>query len=217
MQTLDPAGEWLRLSEHYRRLSDNTLLDLGRQTSDLTDVAQQVLAQEVASRGLKIQPKAPVAPRRPEWRPDSAESPYAEDRELLTICYVWSFADALKLQRLLDGASIPFYIGPEKATGVDTVTSNFAKGLGVQILRVGLPWAYPLFQDYFPSDVPPEELAVESDNVAIHCPRCRSTEVVFKTLDRGPQNSDGEPSSKFKWICDSCGREWEDDGLLTEE
>lgn len=37
MQTLDPAGEWLRLSEHYRQLGDDELVGLARQTTELTD------------------------------------------------------------------------------------------------------------------------------------------------------------------------------------
>jgi DNA-directed RNA polymerase subunit M/transcription elongation factor TFIIS len=220
MQTLDPAGEWLRLSEHYRQLSDDELVDLARQTSELTDVAQQTLAQEIANRRLKIPPEAPAAPRSPESQPDAAEdaeSPYAEDRELVVICTVWSLADALKVQSLLDTAGIPFYMGPEKAASVDAVTSNFANGLSVEIMRVGVPWARQVLQQYFPADEPPEEKADESDNLAIHCPKCHSTEVVFEDLDRGRENSEGKASSKFKWTCDSCGHEWEDDGLVTED
>jgi DNA-directed RNA polymerase subunit M/transcription elongation factor TFIIS len=220
MQTLDPAGEWLRLSEHYRQLSDDELVDLARQTSELTDVAQQVLAQEIANRRLKIPLEEPAAPRIPESQPDSAEdaeSPYAEDRELVVICTVWSLADALKLQRLLDTAGIPFYVGPEKAFGFDAATSNFANGLSVQIMRVGVPWAGQALQQYFPADVPPDEKVDESDNLAIHCPKCHSTKVVFEDLDRGLENSEGEPSSKFNWTCDSCGHQWEDDGLVTED
>jgi DNA-directed RNA polymerase subunit M/transcription elongation factor TFIIS len=220
MQTLDPAGEWLRLSEHYRQLSDDELVDLARQTSELTDVAQQVLAQEIANRRLKIPPEEPAAPRSPESQPNSAEdaeSPYAEDRELVVICTVWSLADALKLRRLLDTAGIPFYVGPEGAFGFDAATSNFANGLSVQIMRVGVPWAGQVLQQYFPADEPPEEKADESDNLAIHCPKCHSTKVVFEDLDPGPENSEGKPTSKFKWTCDSCGHEWEDDGLVTED
>jgi DNA-directed RNA polymerase subunit M/transcription elongation factor TFIIS len=218
MQTLDPAGDWLRLSEHYRQLSDDELADLARQTSELTDFAQQVLAQEIANRRLKIPPEEPAAPRSQGSQPDSAEdaeSPYAEDRELVVICTVWSLANALKVQRLLDTAGIPFYFGPEKATGADAVTSNFANGLSVQIMQVGVPWARQVLQQYFPADEPPEEKADESDNLEIHCPKCHSTEVVFENLNRGPENSEGKPSSKFKWTCDSCGHEWEDDGLVT--
>jgi DNA-directed RNA polymerase subunit M/transcription elongation factor TFIIS len=220
MQTLDPAGEWLRLSEHYRQLSDDELVGLALQTSEFTDVAQQALAQEIANRRLKLPPEESATARRPEPQPDSAEdgeSPYAEDRELVVIRTVWSLADALKLQSLLDRAGIPFYMGLEKATGVDAVTSKFANGLSVQIMRVGVPWARQALQQYFPGDEPPQEKADESDNVAIHCPKCHSTEVVFEDLDRGPENSEGKPSSKFKWTCDSCGHEWEDDGLVTEE
>jgi DNA-directed RNA polymerase subunit M/transcription elongation factor TFIIS len=220
MQTLDPAGEWLRLSEHYRQLSDDELVGLARQTSELTDVAQQALAQEIANRRLKVAPEASAAPRSPEPQPDSeedGESPYAEDRELVGICTVWSLADALRVQRLLDTAGIPFYIGPEKATGVDAVSSNFANGLSVQIMQVGVPWARQVLQQYFPADEPAEEKADESDTLAIHCSKCHSTEVVFEDLDRGPENSEGKPSSKFKWSCASCGHEWEDDGLVTEK
>ena len=220
MQTLDPAGQWMRLSEHYRQLSDDELIGLALQTSELTDVAQQALAQEIANRSLKLPSEESATPRSPEPQPDSAgdgESPYAKDRELVVIRTVWSLADALKLQSLLDTAGIPFYMGPEKATGVDAVTSNFANGLDVQIMQVGVPWARQALEQYFPADEPPQEKTDESDDVAIHCPKCHSTEVVFEDLDRGPQNLEGKPSSKFKWTCDSCGHEWEDDGLVTEE
>ena len=56
MDALDPVAEWQRLSELYRRMSDNELLVLARQSSELTDTAQQALAQEVSQRGLKLQP-----------------------------------------------------------------------------------------------------------------------------------------------------------------
>jgi hypothetical protein len=220
MQTLDPAGEWLRLSERYRQLSDGELLHLARQTSELTDVAQQVLAQEIGNRRLKIPTEERAAPPTPVSQPDSAEeapSPYAEDRELVLLRTVWSLADALELQRLLDTAGIPFYMGPEKATRVNPATSNFANGLSVQIMRVGVPWARRVLQQYFPADEPPDEKVDESDDFAIHCPQCHSTDVVFEDLDRGPKNSDGKPASRFQWTCDSCGQEWEDDGLLTED
>ncbi len=220
MQSLDPAGEWLRLSEHYRQLSDDELVGLARQTSKLTDGAQQALAQEIANRRLKIPPEEPAVPPSPEPEPESAEdgeSAYAEERELVDICTVWSFADALKLQRLLDSAGIPFYMGTEKARSVEAVTSNFADGLSVQIMQVGVPWARQALQQYFPADEPADEKSDESDNLAIHCPKCHSTEVVFEDLDPGPENSERNPVAKFKWTCDSCGHEWEDDGLVSED
>jgi hypothetical protein len=218
MDCLDPAAERLRLSEHYRQMTDGELISLARQTSELTDGAQQALAQEITTRRLTIPPAELPVPRNPVRPPDLVEdqdSAYAEDRKLVTVCEVWSFEDALKLQHLLDVAGIPFYIGPEKATGVETVTSNFATGLDVQIMNVGMPWAHLAMQNYFPKDEPPEEKPPEPDNLAVHCPRCHSTDVVLEDRERGPADPE-EKVSKFQWSCDSCGCGWEDDGLVTE-
>jgi hypothetical protein len=49
---IDPATEWRRLSEHYRSLSDAELRELGADSADLTEVAQQVLHDEMKTRGL---------------------------------------------------------------------------------------------------------------------------------------------------------------------
>ena len=50
MKLADSAGEWLRLSEHYRKLTDEQLLTLARHPASLTDDAQQVLRNEMSAR-----------------------------------------------------------------------------------------------------------------------------------------------------------------------
>src|SRR5438045_4162860 len=204
MEMIDPAGEFLRITERYRQMSDEELLLLIPQSSDLTDVAQQALATEIRSRGLKtegnveveqlaaeklkVENEKPSALRqgRPpafvlnepaqshdsygfdstpgdlseeasaeEFRAD--ESPYDEDRKLIELCTVWSLSDALKLQSVLDNAGIPFFIGPEKATGVDAVTSDFSDGLSVQVMLIGFPWARQAMKNYYPEDHPPPQ------------------------------------------------------------
>ncbi len=55
---IDPVTEWQRLTEYYRRMSDEELHELARDIADLTDTAQQVLRSEMSSRGLK-DPHAP--------------------------------------------------------------------------------------------------------------------------------------------------------------
>jgi hypothetical protein len=220
MDLIDQAGEWRRLAEHYRQMTDEELLALARQISELTEGAQDALKQEISNRRLKIPREEP--PRRPEPPPDvseDADDPYAEDRELTQIATVWSLRDALKLQYVLDVAGIPFYMGDEKATAADAVTSNFANGVPVKIMRVGWPWAWQAMQNYFPADEPADEkVDFESENfkVEVRCPKCRSTDVIFERLVSVPGNGDGRPGSKFKWTCDSCGHEWEDDGVVTQ-
>jgi hypothetical protein len=235
MDTLDPAGEYLRLAERYRQMGDEELLLLIPQTDELTPSAQQALAGEVRHRGLKLDAKADekasvkpsfAAPKsRPE--PPSLQAPtdddsldadatYEEERKLVELCTVWSLRDALKVQSILDGAGIPFFIGPEKATGVDHVTSNFANGVSVQIMQVGVPWAAPLMQNYDPQDEPTPKYNDVLDGLPVRCPRCNSEEVIFTGLTSAPGAPTDKSTQKFQWTCESCGETWEDDGVVKE-
>jgi len=249
MDTLDPAGEFLRISERYRQMSDDELLVLIPQSPELTPFAQQALANEVRSRGLKAEvevegPSAPSQFKASSFKPppaffehestkakfgDSASDDfpdadssddhdsYEEDRKLVELCTVWSVRDALRLQRILDAAGIPFFMGQEKATGVDEVTSDFADGVGVQIMLIGLPWARRAMQHYEPEDDPTPKENQELDELTVRCPKCQSAEVVFEGRAPGPGKAMEELSREFKWTCDSCGHQWEDDGIAKEE
>ena len=53
--------EWRRLTEHYREIGDEELLQLAAGVADLTETAQQALAQEMRSRGL-VDPRSPGQP-----------------------------------------------------------------------------------------------------------------------------------------------------------
>jgi hypothetical protein len=215
MDTVDQAGEWRRLAEHYRQLTDGELIDLSRKREELTAVAQQCLSNEVSGRRLKVEP-IEKAEARPTLVPEPADSPYAEERSLVTLCTAWSVRDALQIQTLLDRAGIPFYMGEERATGVDKVTANFAEGVGVCIMNVGLPLARGLLQDYFPKDVPPSEKNDELPDVFIRCPKCNSEDVVFEDMQDEDPATHQKIVQKYEWKCDSCGYEWEDDGVANE-
>lgn len=54
-----PDQEWRRLGEHYAGMYDEELLELARNYKDLTEMAQQVLRDEMKKRGLG----EPLAPR----------------------------------------------------------------------------------------------------------------------------------------------------------
>jgi DNA-directed RNA polymerase subunit M/transcription elongation factor TFIIS len=222
MEALNPAAEWLYLSERYRQMSDQELLALAGQNSELTAVAQQALAGEISQRGLKLQPEPLPAPPEPEPQPDATyDSLYDEDRKFVEICTVWSLSDAIQLQTLLDTAGIPFFMGPEKATGVEAVTSNFVNGVSVQIMNIGLPWARQAMMNYTPADEPGPKPEEELSELPVRCPKCHSEEVVFDRLIVDPMS---EPTTatdksqpKFEWTCDSCGHKWDDDGIVKDE
>jgi len=137
---------------------------------------------------------------------------------LVELCTVWSLRDALQLQTLLDRAGIPFFMGPEKATGVDQVTSDFLKGVGVQIMRIGLPWTRQAMLNYDPADEPGPKQDQELEELPVLCPKCGSTEVVLgRLVTESPTAKDSSPHPQFEWTCDSCGHQWEDDGIVSEE
>jgi len=256
MDIRDPAAEYLRISEHYRRMTDEEIQVLIPQSSELTPFAQQALASEIRTRGLqaeaseaKVENKKPAerSPFRPPTYPvrtfikhepprfrasseadshssDSEgdadhheEDPYEADRKLVELCTVWSVRDALKVQTILDRAGIPFFMGPEKATGVDEVTSDFSKGVGVQIMQIGLPWAGRAMLYYEPEDDPTPKEPENSDELLVRCPKCNSEEVVFEGGTSTLVVRTDDSSQKYRWSCDSCGYEWEDDGVAKEE
>jgi hypothetical protein len=245
MDRFDPAGEYLRIAEHYRQMSDEELLVLVPQSSELTPMAQQALASEIRQRGLKTEAadnklsapsqfkasrfRAPTASFEHESTKmkfrdsgdddvsdsDSSDDPdaYEEDRKLVDLCTVWSVRDALQVQTILDERGIPFFMGPEKAMGVDEVTSDFSKGVGVQIMQIGMFWARAGMGHYEPEDDPTPKEKEELEELPVRCPKCYSTEVVFEGLTSAPAMATDESSQKYKWTCDSCGNQWEDDGV----
>ena len=218
MTTLDAATEWRRLSELYRRMADGELLALARKQSELTDVAQGALANEMSFRKLKLTPEEPAAPARPERTIDPANlSPaYEEDRKLVEIRTVWSLADALQLQQVLDRAGIPFFMGPEMATGVDAVASNFANGVSVKVMNIGVPWAQQALQYYEPENEPKTEKEEQPTEVVVRCPKCHSTEVIFDDVQGDEPASEKDSAQEFEWTCDDCGHRWKDDGIVRE-
>jgi len=216
MDTLGPASESLRLAENYRQMSDDELIDLGQRPRELTDMAQGILAQEISSRKLKVpSPEDQLSRdriRAPEDAQD-AESPEEEkNRELVNLSTVWSRRDAGQLQKLLVNAGIPVYFGPEKVASVEEVRSSFADGLDVLVMRIARDSARNALKYYNPQDWPDEEKDTESEEFAIHCPKCHSTDVVFEDAG-GVEPEDDTITQKFDWECAACGYKWEDEGV----
>lgn len=229
METFDPAGEWLRLSERYAQMSDGELVALAEQKSELTDTARQALAGEMSRRGLKIEPPKPVEQPRPEPPPDS---PYAEDLKLVEVAKAWSLADAVQLQDLLERAGIPCFMGQEKAASADKVSSNFAEGVSVNVPQIGVPWARQAMENYSPQNEPPKPEGEGEEEAVAHCPKCHSTEIFYDRVIEEPEDDpeEDEPEeaeseeadsdeslAKYEWVCDTCGNRWAEDPVAEEE
>lgn len=218
------------MAEHYRQLSDGELIDLAQHPSELTEMAQAALQQEISSRRLKVPPVEEN--QETNWTPpddsDSDDSEYAEDRKLVGLNTVWSRRDAEQLQGILSQAGIPFCIGPEKATSVDEVRSSFSDGLEVQVMQAAFPYVQSCLRHYEPQDEPAEEKVEEDPDLAIHCPKCHSSDVVFEHLAGAQGSEEDDPEEidtneveresatkgrRFDWTCAACGYKWEDEGV----
>src|SRR6266853_2658859 len=220
---MDPCGRGLAAAPRtLSGMTDGELIAIARDRSQLTEIAQEILAQELSQRKLKVEPEeqptglestrraAMAASARKAG--DSANAgdldaadPYAEDRELFEICAVWSLRDALQVQSMLDVAGIPFFMGEEKATGVDSVTSNCSQGVSVQVMRIGWPWAVRALKHYEPKDEPASEKQEWDEDVDVRCPRYRSKDILFEELVETPNSA----SPKYKWTCSVCGHQWQ--------
>lgn len=223
MDSVDRVAQWQQVSEHYRSLTDDELIGIARDREDLTEIAQQVLAAELQTRGLKIPAEeakeVQAEPVLPNLEPDP-DDPYQEDRELVEIERVYSQRDAQQLESLLNEDGIPFYIGREKATRVEDVKSNFSEGVPVGVMRIGLPFATRARRDFRPQDDP--ERAKEQTEIdeaierplEVFCPKCRSEQVLLDASR--PDAAMTRTGTRYSWRCEACGKRWEDDGVMDE-
>src|SRR5205085_11940400 len=100
MRSINHAGEWLRLSEHYQRMTYGVLIGIAKDRGKHTEIAQQILSMELSTRKLKVEPEndqtanpdfaktarggAPLPPAHADTETSEyAGDPYAEDRELV--------------------------------------------------------------------------------------------------------------------------------------
>lgn len=202
----NPDKEWRRLAEHYASMYDEQLLDLAADFSDLTEMAQRVLRDEMLKRKLddpshQDQPPA-VAARfgfpepatlasRPDEGSEEGEAPheYTWKTELCS-CEEWS--QAWQVRETLRRAGIESWID----TSAQYV--QFAgRGPRVQVAADQLQQAREIISRPIPQEVIDEMNAEVPEFEPPKCPQCGAFEPILLTVE--PVNT---------WGCDICGKEW---------
>jgi hypothetical protein len=105
--TMDPQGERGRLSEIYAGKTDEELQQVDTQSDELTDIAQEVLREELARRRL---------PQNFE-QPNEAGQKELEFRDLVTIRTFWGLLEAELAKGLLDSAGIESFLFDDNMCG----------------------------------------------------------------------------------------------------
>ena len=215
----DPAEDWRRLTGLYRQTSDLELRELAADFSNLTAMAQQVLRDELRTRGLKL-PFAPGeillngAPlRRPRFaapRPDAyatggaRNSPVAYTWKTL-LCDCGEPEQAWQIREVLRQAGIESWIeGPGLYSPHAELDLTLPRVLVAadQLDEARLIAARP---------IPPEIVELSKmklpDFEPPRCPRCGAQDPLLEAVH--PVNV---------WKCEVCGEQWSDagDGLSDE-
>lgn len=207
--TDDIQRQWRELEENYSHMADEELESLASQAYELTDIAKQALRQQITTRSLQLTLNTNPPPAdEPEDEPRGDFNP--AELPLVNCIKVWSAEEALAVLDGLHKASIPAYLGPNLVEKVQDFHGNFEKGAGVMVREADEQRAYAaLSKVSMPGS---DESDDDSENDALpSCPKCGSEEIVFLDLDHSAV-SDGE-GEKFRWHCDACGHDWEDNGI----
>ncbi len=210
MSDLDVSKQWRVLEETYGQMGEEELRDLAGKAYDLTDIAKQALQAQISSRGLQISLR-----EHPAGAADHQEAePHGDfdpaELTLVSVAQVWDAAEARRVMKPLHAAGFAVYLGPENLEHVEDFHSSFDNGVEVRVRDVDQQRALHALS-LLPSekqDGPTEE---EQEYVA-RCPKCHSDEIVFEELVAAASAS-GPSSNSFRWRCDACGNEWEDDGV----
>jgi hypothetical protein len=144
--TIDPEKERGRLSEIYSSKTDEELQQVDTQSAELTDIAQEVLREELARRRL----------------PQNLEQPHVagqnelEFRDLVTIRAFWGLLEAQLARGLLDSAGIESFLFDDNMVRMDWFNANALGGVKLRVDTHNVEAANRVLQEVS-DDVEPEE------------------------------------------------------------
>ena len=210
----DPYEQRRRLSEHYSRMLDGELLKLANEYSDLTEVARQVLRDEMLKRGLGD----PLKPQELQQTPGrfrfergielegEEDSPSDEEDGEKAIEYTWktllceceSPEQASQVREVLFRAGIESWI--ENSGRRYASNWHYAGNIGIQVAADQLDQARTILAQPIPQDIVEESQVKVPEYENPECPGCGDPEPTL--LEADPVN---------RWGCEVCGREWTED------
>ncbi|HUX43641.1 MAG TPA: hypothetical protein VMV57_02720 [Terracidiphilus sp.] len=213
MQT-DPSRNWQALADIYSKKPDGELCELADDFANLTEVAQEVLRQEMNKRGLadptaaKTQQRRPQSPAEAQFGPPDGES--AEDGEdgeaaheytwKTPLCTGHSKEHAWQIKEMLRREGIECWID----VGQNAWEQSSPR---VMVAADELELAREVLAKPIPQEIVDESMGEAPEFEAPPCPACGTADPVLVGVD--PANL---------WQCEACGNEWSegDEGVSAE-
>ncbi len=203
----DPQRYWRDLTENYRQMSDGELLELGESRGDLTEMAQQVLRDEMRKRGLddakpadarNITGQPAVAhwesPRYRDMSRDASDEtdiPHEFTWKTL-LCECETSQEAWQVGETLRRAGIESWVMGSRSLWD-------ASGPRVQVAADQLEQAQAVLASPIPQEVIEESQKKMPEFELPGCPTCGASDPLLESAD--PVNT---------WLCETCGAEWSD-------
>ncbi len=208
---LDLNEEFRRLTEYYAQMYDGELVRLANQYASLTEVAQQVLRDEMLKRGLGDPTKPDEVQQDPgrlrfergvEINGDEASDTEAAVQSLeytwkTELCECNTHEQAWQIQEMLSRAEIESWLfDPTRSfpTNFLDLTPYRIKVAADQLEDARKVIAQPM-----PQEIIEDSLVEVPPYVAPKCPRCGDTDPTLF-----------EDTEANRWSCEVCGHQWTD-------
>jgi hypothetical protein len=205
------AEEWLRLSALYGEMGEIELRDLAHGYDGLTEVAQQVLREEMRKRDLG-DPAAPPPPVHSAARPVAPTGPESADGEpedefeltwKTQLCECEEREQAWQIREVLTRHGIESWLeGPNSRANWD---------MGVPRILVAadqLEEAQQILSQPIPRDIVELSQAEAPAFEVPTCPKCGAPDPILEAPER-------EDDPVNHWSCEACGHAWEESELGT--
>jgi len=206
----DTTAEWQRLTQLYSEMGDGELEELNDDIGNLTDVAQQVLRDEMKKRGLN-EPSVPrgpfesserFAPRQSDADVDSlTEYDDAEDGELppeftwkTLLCECEEREEAWQIREALRQAGIESWI-----EGSGSQVWDGRSNPRILVAADQFEHAREIVSQPIPQAIIELSRMQVPDFEPPLCPSCGADDPILEGAD--PVNT---------WLCERCGKQWAD-------
>jgi hypothetical protein len=197
----DPYEDRRQLELSYRAMSDHQLQQLARNSASLTDLAWEVLDDELDRRGLEPPPEVPPAPRE-----------QLEIQKLVTVRQFRDLPEALLAKGSLESAGIECYLADENLVRLDWFISNFIGGIKLKVRPEDEATARGILDEPILEGLYVEGVGLYEQP---RCPQCQSLDVSYQSLNKPVAYGSAWlglpiPLQHQTWKCHACGGEWED-------
>lgn len=226
MAMIDPEKERARLIRRYAELTLGQLQKIAADAPELTEMARQLLSEEITRRGAK--PAFPVPDKQPEPPPpppvELPESAPPVLPEITSAVFLRRFRDlpeALLAKGRLEASGINCFLADDNMVRLDWFISNLLGGVKLMVDEADVEDAESVLDQ-----PPPESFEVEAigEYQQPRCPKCGSLDVSFEELDKKFSYATAFfkvpiPMHIKGWNCHACKHHWDgpaDDGRGNE-